>query len=311
MHWIAAFLCPVFSTTKDLISKGLSKHIDGTLSTFASFAFALPFYFLALAILVPLGWERLVISAGFIQLLIYRSITDSLAEGFKMHAFAWGDLSVVTAFFSLAPLFTLVLSPWMTGDPLSLAEVLAIGLAVLGSLIMAIKPRTGEARSQTRGILLALAAALFFSLNSCFDRLAARNETPVVSAFGMTLFSAVILLPFAWRQPDGMRELNRFQRSLWMRGLFEILFMVGKLIALQALTAPQMIAIQRLSVLLSILAGRLIFKEKNFGRRLVAGLFIVVGVMLIGLQTQLGLDISVGESWARLLRWFTSSPTIP
>src|SRR4051812_2708465 len=107
MEWIAAFLCPLFSSSKDLISKALSVKLDGTLSTFASFFFALPFYVTVLCIVIPLGWERVVLSQGFFLLLLGRSITDSLAEGFKMHAFAWGDLSVVSTFFAMAPLFTL------------------------------------------------------------------------------------------------------------------------------------------------------------------------------------------------------------
>src|SRR5262245_8673040 len=100
MGVFAAVLSAVLSSAKDLISKRLAFRIDGTLSTYASFAFALPFYVAALALLVLLGKEDLSVSTAFLWLVLLRSVTDSFAEGMKMHAFAHGDISLVATFFS-------------------------------------------------------------------------------------------------------------------------------------------------------------------------------------------------------------------
>ena len=51
-----------------------------------------------------------------------------------------------------------------------------------------------------------------------------------------------------------------------------------KLTAVQYMTAPNVAAIMRLSLLPSILGGRFLFKEKDFGRRLAAAVLILVGV---------------------------------
>lgn len=57
--------------------------------------------------------------------------------------------------------------------------------------------------------------------------------------------------------------------------------MVAKLAALTYLPAPYVVSIQRLSLVLSIIGGRVFFAEPDFGRRMAAGLLILAGVLLI------------------------------
>jgi drug/metabolite transporter (DMT)-like permease len=281
MGLIASLLSAVFSSAKDLMSKRLAFQLDGTTSTFASFAFALPFYVVVLASLLLLGKEVLTWSLAFLTLVLLRSVTDALAEGMKMHAFAHGDISVVATFFSISPLFLLITSPLITGDPLSVPGAGAVMLVVGGSLLLVYRPSTKGWTGQKRAILLAAGASLFFSLNSCFDRLAVQHGTPVFAGFGMTLLSAVFLLPLIVHRRERLRALRVHQAGLWLRGLLEVAFMVSKLCALQYLQAPYVVGVLRLSLLLSIIGGRVFFREQDFGRRLAAGILILGGVFLI------------------------------
>src|SRR5262249_62335715 len=120
MGFFAATLSAVFSSSKDLVSKRLASRLDGTASTFASFAFALPYYVLVLVVLYLLGEETFAWTPLFLTFVLLRSVTDTFAEWMKMYAFAHGDISIVATFFSLSPLFLLVTSPLLTGDPLEL-----------------------------------------------------------------------------------------------------------------------------------------------------------------------------------------------
>jgi drug/metabolite transporter (DMT)-like permease len=277
---LAIFSC-FFATAKDLVSKRLAGQLDGTVSTFASFAFAVPYYLLVLLVLYFLGYEKLDYSLPFLVLVLLRSITDTFAEWMKMYAFAYGDISVVASFFSMSPLFLLFLSPFVTGDELTWTGAVAVVLVVLGSLLIARGQPTKEVVSQRKGIVLALGAALFFSLNSCFDRLAVQRGTPVFAGFAMTVLSALFLLPLIVRRPDRQETLVEYGGEFALRGFLEISFMVSKLTAMQILSAPEVVAIQRLSLLLAIVGGRVLFKERDFGRRLAAGMLILGGVLLI------------------------------
>ncbi len=281
MGFLAAVLSAVFSASKDLLSKRLAFQLDGTVSTFASFGFALPFYVLLLVVLYLLGVETFAWSLPFLVLVLLRSLTDTFAEWLKMYAFAHGDISVVATFFSLSPLFLLITSPLITGDPLSLPDVVAVVLVVGGSLLLVYRPTQTGWATQQKGILLASGAALFFSLNSCFDRLAVQRGTPVFSGFTMTLLSALFLTPLVVLRRDRWQALWRHQTGLWLRGGLEIAFMVCKLYALQFLPAPDVVAVQRLSLVLSMLGGRLFFKEPVFQRRLAAGILILLGVFVV------------------------------
>jgi drug/metabolite transporter (DMT)-like permease len=281
MGLFASLLSAGFAAAKDLVSKRLAYRLDGTASTFASFAFALPFYVLVLAVLALLGEETFTWSLAFFGLVVLRSTTDTLAEWMKMHALGHGDISLVASFLSLSPLFLLVLSPIITGDRPSVAGVVAVILVAGGSLLLVYRPSHESWAAQRRGALLGAGASLFFSLNSCFDRLAVQRGTPVFAGFTMTLLSAAFLFPLIARRKDRLDALRAHQGGLWLRGLLEIAFMVSKLYALQYLQAPYVAGIQRLSLVLSIVGGRVFFKEQDFGRRLAAGVLILGGVFLI------------------------------
>lgn len=281
MGLLASLLSAVLAAAKDLVSKRLAFRLDGTASTYASFAYALPFYLLLLAILRLAGYEAFTFTRTFLLLVLLRSITDTLAEWMKMYAFAHGDISVVVSFFSLSPLLLLITSPLITGDPVSLPGVVALFLVVGGSLLLVYRPWHASFAAQRRAIGLATGAALFFSLNSCFDRLAVQEGTPVFAGFTMTLLSAAFLFPLVvWRR-DRLQALRAHRTGLLFRGFLEVAFMVAKLSALQYLQAPYVVGIQRLSLVLSIIGGRVFFQEEDFGRRLAAGVLILGGVLLI------------------------------
>jgi drug/metabolite transporter (DMT)-like permease len=281
MGFLLASFSAVFSSSKDLISKRLALRLDGMTSTFASFAFALPFYVAALIVLAWLGIEGFERSVPFLVLILLRSITDTFAEGLKMYAFAHGDISIVATFFSLSPLLLLITSPLITGDPLYAVDAVAVVLVVVGSLLMVYRPAATGWASQRKAIVLACGAALFFSLNSCFDRLAVQRGTPVFSGFTMTLLSALFLLPVVLIRKNRLLALRNHRAGLFLRGALEIAFMVCKLSALQFLAAPDVVAVQRLSLVLSIIGGRMFFKEPDFKRRFAAGVLILVGVFVV------------------------------
>ena len=77
-----------------------------------------------------------------------------------------------------------------------------------------------------------------------------------------------------------MELLKKDSRPLFLRGLFEVVGMTSKLLALQYMTAPQVVALARISVPLSIAIGGRMFQEKELKRRFLLGLVIVFGVVM-------------------------------
>ncbi|MCB0353831.1 MAG: EamA family transporter [Bdellovibrionales bacterium] len=274
-----AILSAVFSSGKDLFSKRIAFEISGTLSAFASFAYALPFYFVVSVSLLWMGYEEIPFSRDFWILVLLRSATDSAAEWCKMQSIAKADISFISPLLSLSPLFLLVTSPLITGDEVGTRGTFGVVFVVLGSILLMYRPAKGAFTWQAVGF--ALGASLFFSLNSCFDRLAVQVASPVMSGFAMTLLAALVLFPLAFRSGQLRWELKKVSCLLWGRGLLELAFMVSKLTALRYLQAPYVASLGKTSNLLSVLGGRFLFREGDFVRRLVATALMIFGISQI------------------------------
>jgi len=277
----AALLSAVCATAKDIVSKGVAPQVSGRVSALASFLFALPYYLGVLGVLYLLGIETFTVSGPFLTWVILRALSDTAAEWLKMEAIAVSDLSFVACFLALSPVFLIFTSPFLTGDPIGRTEIGALLLVVVGTIIVAWKPGESLARADRRGMLLGTGAAFFFSLNTCFDRLAVQTASPTLSGFAVTLAAGLMLLPTLRQTPSVNADLWRLRRPFLLRGFFELSFMVAKLTALVYLTAPTVMALQRVSLVLSVIGGRTIFHERDFQRRLVGASLVLGGVVLL------------------------------
>lgn len=284
MGILAAILSAFLSAIKEIVSKKLSGKVDATVSTFASFAFAVPYYLVVIALCWLSGFENFKFAPGFFYWIIFRSLSDAFAELFRMHAYKYGDLSVVSSLFSLYPIILLITSPLITGDKLTAAGAVSVIVTIVGTIVILYKPRNAKDRIDPKAILFSLAAAICFSLNSCFDRLAVQTGTPLMSGFMMTLLAGVFILPMMLRKSAQLPQLAQYRVPFLQRGFFEITFMVVKLYALTLLQAPYVVGLQRISVLLSVVSGRVFFKEEHFVQRLIGACLVVAGVVSIVFQ---------------------------
>jgi drug/metabolite transporter (DMT)-like permease len=281
MGILAALISAFAVTARDIVSKFLASRVHPDTSTFASFAFALLFYAVLMVAAYIAGWETFEVSSHFLTLVLLRSLSDVVAEGAKMRAFAFGDVSLVTCFLALSPLFLAVASPLITGDPVSRAELLGISLLALGSVLLVRRDRTTGEVIQLKAILYAVLAAAGLAVNSCFDRLAVLSGGPILAGFAMTLLAGVFTAPTLVRDRRAMPDLAAHAKGFLVRGGLETLFMVSKLFALQFLSAHVVGGISRLSIMLAVVAGRVWFKEQDIERRLFAAVLTYAGIIIL------------------------------
>lgn len=270
---------------RELLSKHLAAHATGTASAFATFLFALPWYLVIWFALRWAGFEQAAVLPGFWFWVILRSTSDVGAEWCKMLAISRGDISLVSCVLALTPAVLVLLSPAITGDPLSTLGAAGLFVVVGGSIFAVYRPgkmgQLSDGTSPKAAIGFGLASTMFFALNNCFDRLTVESAPPVFSGMVMTLFSGAVLAPIALRGAKNRSDLRGAARVFLLRGLFEVLFMSLRLSAMVVISAPVMAAIQRLALLLTILGGRVFFGELDTGRRLTGGLIVLVGTAII------------------------------
>ncbi len=271
-------------SAKDIVSKSVSVGADGRTSTLASFAFALPFYLLLLGALWLCGMESFSITGPFLAYVLMRATTDSFAEWLKMEAFSHGDLSLVSCVFALSPVLLLMLSPALTGDHLSWRGVGCVFLVAGGTVILLYRGDTKRPAREWRAILLSIGGSFAFALNGILDRLAVQQASPTLSGFAMTLCSALIIAPTVLPSATRRAALLTHARPFTLRGALEVPFMVAKLWALQYLAAPYVAALQRASMLMNVIAGRLLFREDRFFQRIFAASLMLLGIVGIAIE---------------------------
>jgi drug/metabolite transporter (DMT)-like permease len=281
MGFLVALLSAACSTAKDIVSKSLASKVHADVSTFASFLFAIPFYLLVMAIASLFGVETLSYTGSFFALVLVRSITDVFAEGFKMKAFAAGDISLVTSFMCLSPLILALISPFITGDKVTTHDFIALGFIVAGSLLLVRRDKTTGKVIQLKALVYAFLASVAFALNSCFDRLAVVNSGALLSGFAMTFMAGVFCLPMFLRHRGAPLQLKSFAKPFLWRGGWETLFMVSKLFALTLLEAHVVLGITRISLFFSVIAGRVMFGEQDTKRRLFGAVCMYAGLAVL------------------------------
>jgi hypothetical protein len=82
MGFLLALLSACSATAKDIVSKAVASRVHPSILTFASCAFALPFYVNLLALSPLFGADPLVYTGSFAWLVLARSISDIFEEGF-------------------------------------------------------------------------------------------------------------------------------------------------------------------------------------------------------------------------------------
>lgn len=275
---IAIVIATFFGTAKDLVSKGMSQDIHGTVSACTSFLFALPLYCLILLVGHILDYPIFEYTGQFILFICIRAVTDSFSELFKMHALACGEISFILNFFSLSSVFLLFLAPIITGDTISDLGLVGVLIIIFGTLLL-LKGPSGSI--PWKGVGLALVSAFFSSLNMCFARLAVQQANPIFSGFAMTLISGVILLIPMIKVIEWKEQVSVSSRPLFIRGILEVLFMISKLFGLQYLEAQYVSGIQKLTLVFSVAIGGKAFHEHDQKKRILTSLLIVVGSVLI------------------------------
>ena len=278
MGVIFALLSALMGSAKDTISKKVSFTVDGTISAFASFAFAVPFYLVVLSIAVLCGWETIHVTSVFLGYVLLRSFSDIFAESFKMHALSEGEFSSVAAMTSLHPVFMLITSPLITKDPITTPLIIGVILAVTGNLIIM---TSGAKFPSRKAICYSLLSALFFSINTCFDRLSVGAGSPIVSGLSMTFMAGVFLLPALLFKKNVSKELKTNVRAFTLRGFCETIFMCLKLNALRFITGPELAALMRSNLIFTIISGNKLFGEIGFFRKLIGAAITITGIAVM------------------------------
>lgn len=284
MLWLyLAFLVALGTSCQDVISKFLVKKLDTYVVMWGWWFFALPFF--CLCFLVQ---PFIIKNSQFWVILAIDSVLLPLGVMFYIRALRASDLSLTVPMLSFTPMFMLVTSRIMLNEaprPLGLLGILAI---VVGSYMLNIKDRSlgwwqpFASLWRERGPRYMLLVAVIFSIGGNLDKMAVQRSSALTWLVMLTAASSVWMgLVMLFKVKDVGQQIRAHWPKLLCLGAVNAVTYIIQLIAIMMTIVPYLIAIKRMSVIMTSMYGFIFLKEKGFRERFIGIALMVAGVFLI------------------------------
>jgi len=228
-------------------------------------------------------------SQFWLALLIGGSI-NAVTALLYIKAIKLSDLSLTLPLVALTPLFMLVTSPLIVGEYPNFFDYIGILLIVAGSYLLNIKEKSKGYLAPFKALLdepgpkLMLIVAFLWSITSNFDKIGVKNSYPIFWLFSLFGTMSVLLLPVLLHHtPNPGRKILKQLPMLAAMGFFNAIGVIFQMQALTLTLVVQVIAIKRTSVLMGVLFGHFLFKEKDIQQRLLGAGIMILGVLFISL----------------------------
>lgn len=186
-------------------------------------------------------------------------------------------------------IFSMLLGVIVLREALGPAQIAGLILVVAGLVMLKFTPGSGQksASTQTRilFIILTLVSALLNAVSGLFDKMimSLGTVTDGQLQFWYMLFLVIYyLLYIVITRPNIKWSASLKNYWIW---ILSILFVIADRFLFMANAYPEssvtiMTLIKQSCVIVTIIGGRIIFKEKHFGYRLLCALIVISGITL-------------------------------
>ncbi|MFH1833279.1 MAG: EamA family transporter [Candidatus Levyibacteriota bacterium] len=282
MIWLLfAFLTALFESLKDILSKHNLKKID---EYSASLAFRLSFVFL----LPYLLFSKIpTLNNLFFIALIFAVPINIATAILYMKALKNSDVSLSIPLTAFTPLFLLITSPLIIHEFPSFLGLLGVLLIVFGSYLLNLQERHKgffvpfKALLKEKGPRFMLLVAFLWSIGSNFDKIGVLNSSPIFWVIAVNFCSTLILIPIVFKRNKNAAITLPKNLSLLTISLASALSLAFQMTAISLALVSYVISIKRTSILITIILGALVFREKGLKERLIGGIIMIAGIILI------------------------------
>jgi uncharacterized membrane protein len=289
MSWILfAFLSAFFDSVKNVLSKKCLQKIDEHIVvwsySFSTVFFLAPFlFFVEIPPLENKFWGALFIG-GCLNLL---------AGILYMRAIKSSGLSKTIPLTCFAPVFVVITSPIVLGEHSKLFDVVGVLTIVTGAYILNNNQVNGGYLAPLKSILneegsqLMLCVTFLWGISSAVDKIGVQSSSPFFWTLAIYTFITLATFPITLCRYRSIIEIKQIGRSfifLVLIGLLVTLAEIFQMKAINLTVVSRVEALKLINVLMTILFGYMIFKEKIIKKRLVGTAIMIVGVLFITLS---------------------------
>jgi drug/metabolite transporter (DMT)-like permease len=247
--------------------------------------------FASLFLLPILLWQGLpALGKDFGLAMAIGGSLNVVAFTLYVKAIKLADLSLTVPLTTLTPLFLLVTSPLIVREFPTPADAIGVCLIVIGSYVLNLGERQKgwfaplQAMWNHRGSRLMLVVAFIWSITSAFDKVGVLNSSPLCWATSLFAYIALGITPMiVVRSRHPLQAIRKNLKILSLIGLFNGIGVAFQMIAVNIAPVTQVIAVKRMSSLISVFFGHFLFGEAGLRERLTGAVIMVLGVFLMTL----------------------------
>jgi len=248
-----------------------------------SLIFYLPLFLIIKEKVIPFKGWTFILTTGLIHTLYF----VMLGYGYKI-----GDLSLIYPLSRSAPLFVLLWAFIFIHEQLSFMGIIGIFLTVLGAYLIGIPMISRDFlltpffhfrdKSYQMGILIALIVSIY----SIVDSQGVKIVHPFIYIY-LNHIIIIILLGFyifsKYRDLIVSEIQNRW-KEISLVGIIDLFSYLLILYVMRIAQVSYIVSVRQVSIIFGILLSAFFLKEKSFKWRLASGLFIFLGVFIIGIK---------------------------
>lgn len=284
MWLLFAFASALFAGATSILAKIGIKNVDANLATALRTLVVLVFAWLMVLIV---GSQTTIpdINMKSLAFLLLSGLASGGSWLYYFKALQIGDVNKVVPVDKSSTVMTMLLAFLLLGEDLTPLKIGAMFLIGIGTYLMIEKKESVEVVSQGRkAIVYALISALFASLTAIFGKIGVAG---VESNLGTAIRTVVVAL-MAWLivfWQGGQRRIHAIDRRSWLflvlSGLATGLSWLCYYRALKDGLASVVVPIDKLSILVTVAFGYLVFKEKLTQKSATGLIMIVVGTLCL------------------------------
>jgi drug/metabolite transporter (DMT)-like permease len=284
--WIFLSLLSAFSlATSDAFTKRTLETCNEYLVAWFRLLFSLP---ILAALLIALPWPDL--DSRFFGSFVVALPLEMVSVIFYIKALRISPLSLTLPFLSLTPVFAMVISYVILAEKVSPQGMAGIFFLAAGSYVLQLHElKNGvldpfKAILKEKGSLLMIIVAFIYSVTSPLGKMAVIHSSPLFFAAAYIVCLTMLFTPIAlWKGRHDIQKFvqQKYYRGLVVPGIFYAVMVVSHMTAISLTKVAYMISLKRTSVLMGVVYGYFLLREKNITERLAGAIIMTIGFMMI------------------------------
>jgi drug/metabolite transporter (DMT)-like permease len=284
LNWlILSLLCAFFIASADALCKKSLSQSDEYLIGWVRSGFAAPFLLIILFFIkIPTP------DLHFFIALIFLLPMETTALILYMKAIKRSPLSLTLPFLALTPVFMIVTSYLILGEKVDKYGIVGILFVAIGAYLLNVTTtKKGilepfRAIRCERGSLYMILVAFIYSITSNLGKMAILHSSPLFFSATYLPMLAIASFPVLIWKNKGRAKIEFSHVGMFsLIGLAVALSTTAHFLAVNLIEVSYVISVKRTSLLFGIIYGALWFREKNITERLIGGIVMIVGVIII------------------------------